>query len=211
MTTTSGRHRNNNVAKKTISKNRWIIAATCQTNDINELQNYLHHALKGLDMALQLHFINPFQKWKLTSFIYKQKTFHKILQMIMMKQTEMDSKKVIVGPVKGIKGNLKRLCELVDVDEFWMSKLCCCFCNETAKVKYNDKAVNSVLRCSNNECGITIDRDIKGASNLFMLLTKMVQKYRRPEPFCHPRQYSVFNKKTFREHTVISRLNPQRT
>jgi hypothetical protein len=46
---------------------------TSKTNDISELQNDLHHALKGLDMALQLHFINPFQKWKLKTFIYKQK------------------------------------------------------------------------------------------------------------------------------------------
>ncbi len=42
--------------------------------------------------------------------------------------------------------------------------------------KYNGKEINSVLHCSNNECGITIDRDINGARNIYMLLTKMVQK-----------------------------------
>jgi hypothetical protein len=190
---------------------------TSKTNDINELQNYLRHALKGLDMALQLHVINPFRKWKFKTFIYKQKTFHKILQMITTKRTEADPKKVIVGfgnwgnprdsiirghrrgPVKEIKEKLKRWCELVDVDEFRTSKLCCCCHSETAKVKFNEKEINSVLRCSNNECGITIDRDINGASNIFMLLTKMVQKERRPEPFCRPRQPNVFNKKTCRE------------
>jgi hypothetical protein len=64
--------------------------------------------------------------------------------MIMMKQTETPPKKVIVGfgnrgsprdsiiqghcrrPVKEIKEKLKRWCELVDVDEFRMSKVCCC-------------------------------------------------------------------------------------
>jgi len=61
---------------------------TSKTNDINELQNYLRHALNGLDMALQLHVINPFRKWKFKTFIYKQKTFHKILQMITTKRTE---------------------------------------------------------------------------------------------------------------------------
>ncbi len=98
--------------------------------------------------------------------------------------------------MKEIKVKLKRWCELVDVDEFWTSKLCCCCYSETAKVKFNEKEINSVLHCSNNECGITIDRDINGASNIFMLLTKMVQKERRPEPFCRPRQPNVFNKKT---------------
>jgi hypothetical protein len=43
---------------------------------------------------------------------------------------------------------------------------------------------NSVLHCSSSECGIIIDRDNNGASNIFMLLTKIVQKERRPEPFC---------------------------
>jgi transposase len=53
-----------------------------------------------------------------------------------------------------------------------------------AKVKFNGKEINSVLRCSNNECGIIIDRDINGARNIFMLLEKMIQK-ERPEAFCH--------------------------
>jgi transposase len=54
-----------------------------------------------------------------------------------------------------------------------------------AKVKFNGKEINIVLRCSNNECGITIDHDINGARNIFMLLEKMIQKERRPEAFCH--------------------------
>jgi hypothetical protein len=59
-----------------------------KTNDINELQNFLCHALNGLDMALQPHVINPFQKWKLKTYIFKQKPpSTKKLQMIMMKRT----------------------------------------------------------------------------------------------------------------------------
>ncbi len=80
----------------------------------------------------------------LKTFIYKQKTFHKILRMITTKWTETDPKRVIVGfgnwgnhrdsiirghwrgAVKAIKDKLKRWCELVDVHEFMTSKLCCC-------------------------------------------------------------------------------------
>jgi hypothetical protein len=59
--------------------------------------------------------------------------------------------------VQEVKNKLQKWCELVDVDEFHASKLCChCHC-EMAKVKFNGKEINSVLPCSNNECGITID------------------------------------------------------
>jgi hypothetical protein len=47
-----------------------------------------------------------------------------------------------------VKNKLQKWFEVVDVDA---SKLCChCYC-EMAKV------IHSVLCCSNNECGITID------------------------------------------------------
>jgi len=86
--------------------------------------------------------------------------------------------------VQEVKNKLQKWCEVVDVDEFRTSKLCChCHC-EMAKVKFNGKEINSVLRCSNNKCGITIDRDINGARNIFMLLEKMIQKERQPEAFC---------------------------
>jgi hypothetical protein len=55
-----------------------------------------------------------------------------------------------------VKNKLQKWCESVDVDEFLTSKLCChCHC-EMAKVKFNEKGINSVLHCSSNECGITI-------------------------------------------------------
>jgi hypothetical protein len=50
-----------------------------------------------------------------------------------------------------------------------------------AKGKFNGKEINSVLCCSNNECGITIYCNINGARS--MLLEKMIQKKRRLEAF----------------------------
>ena len=40
---------------------------------------------------------NPFQKWRFKTFIYKQKTFEKILKSMTMKQTWMENKQVIAG------------------------------------------------------------------------------------------------------------------
>jgi hypothetical protein len=111
------------------------------------------------------------------------------------KKSELDKKQVIVsfgnwgnprdsiiqghqrGPVQEVKNKLQKWCEVVDVDEFHTSKSCC-HCLEMAKVKFNGKEINSVLHCSNNKCGITIDHDINGAINIFMLLEKMIQKER---------------------------------
>ncbi len=45
-----------------------------------------------------------------------------------------------------------------------------------AKVKYNGKETISVLHCSNYVCGISIYHDINEASNIYFLLTKMIQK-----------------------------------
>jgi hypothetical protein len=47
-----------------------------------------------------------------------------------------------------------------------------------AKVKYTGKEINSVLCCSNNKCGITVDCDINGTRNIYMLLEKMIKKER---------------------------------
>jgi transposase len=95
--------------------------------------------------------------------------------------------------VQEVKNKLKKWCELVDVDEFRTSKLCCHCHSEIAKVKFNGKDINSALCCSNNECRITIERDINGARNIFMLLEKMIQKERRPEAFCRSKINGLSN------------------
>jgi hypothetical protein len=60
------------------------------------------------------------------------------------------------GPVLEVKNKLQKWCEVMDVDEFHTSKLCChCHC-EMSKVKYYGKEINSVFCCSNNECGILL-------------------------------------------------------
>jgi hypothetical protein len=82
------------------------------------------------------------KKWRFKKYIYKQKTFVKILQRITTKKSELDKKQVIVGfgnwgnprdsiirgrrrgPVQEVKNKLQKWCEVVDLDEFRTSKLC---------------------------------------------------------------------------------------
>lgn len=66
-----------------------------------------------------------------------------------------------------------------------LEEFICCSCSHcTEKVRFEGKEVNSVLRCTNNECGITIDRDINGATNIYMLFKKMLNGITRPSAFC---------------------------
>ncbi len=153
---------------------------------LGELKKYTVFALSYLDKALGLHFKNPFRKWRFKTYIYKQKTFDDILQRMTTKKLQIGNKKVIVGfgnwgnpsesiiqgycrgLVQEVKNKLQKCCAVVDVDDFCTSKLCC----------QNGKKKNSVLHCSNNKCRITIDCDINGARNIYMLIEKMVQKER---------------------------------
>jgi hypothetical protein len=190
-----------------------------KTNDTASLCSYITYALKGLDNAFQVHFVNPFRKWKFTTYIKQQAKFRSLCKAITKKKNKFDdSTKTIVGfgdwsnphdsiirghkrgPVLKLKEELKRWCKVVEVNEFRTSKLCCCCHHETTKVemddsdfKYTDRRVNeddyrrsklnSVLRCSNNECGITIDRDINGAKNIKMVFTRTLRGERLPEEF----------------------------
>ena len=174
-----------------------------KTTDSKVLMTYLTYALKGIDNAFQVHFNNPFRKWKFTTFIKKQKVFHSLCKKITKKTNRHDTttnalvgfgdwsnpRDSIIrghrrGPVNALKEELKRWCPVVSVNEFRTSKLCCCCHCETTKVKFDGKQVNSVLRCSNNECGITIDRDINGSKNIYMVFNKMLKGETLPKAFC---------------------------
>jgi hypothetical protein len=74
---------------------------------------------------------------------------------------------------------------------------CCCCHSATEKVKYDNKVVNSVFHCSNNQCRMTIDRDMNGAANIYMLLAKSLPSQQNLEfralrnGACHETWYSA--------------------
>lgn len=41
--------------------------------------------------------------------------------------------------------------------------------------QYDEKEINGILYHCNKDCGITVDCDFNGASNILMLLIKMIQ------------------------------------
>jgi hypothetical protein len=68
-----------------------------KTHVMGELKKCAVYALSYLDMALELHFKNPFRKWSFKKYIYTQKSIEKILQRITTKKSELDKKQFIVG------------------------------------------------------------------------------------------------------------------
>jgi hypothetical protein len=85
------------------------------------------------------------------------KDFQKILQRITAKKSQRDNKQVIVGfgnkgnhhdgiklghcrgPVQEVKNKLQKWCGVVDVDEFYTSKLCSHCCCEVARSSIMEK------------------------------------------------------------------------
>jgi transposase len=72
---------------------------------------------------------------------------------------------------------------VIDVDEFRTSKLCCDCHHVTEKVSFDGVKVNSVLRCTNNECGTIVDQDINGSKNILALFVDMLRRKERLEAF----------------------------
>lgn len=203
----SGVNTKNRKQKSCYSKNRVFAdymsnMPSPKTHVIDELLSYIKYSLAGLDDAFRVHFDNPFRKWRFTTYIKKQIVFVDLCKDITKKRHKLDNSVTSIvgfgnwsnsrdsiirghrrGPVKEIKRELSKWCKVIDVDEFRTSKLCCHCHSETGKVSFNGHKVHSVLRCTNNECGITIDRDVNGANNIYMLFERMLRGRSRPKAF----------------------------
>jgi transposase len=173
-----------------------------KTNNIELYSSYITYVLNGLTKCLKFHFEKPFRKLKFTTYIFKQKTMNELCKQITKKSNINDNKKVLIGfgnwssqkdsiirghrrgPVVGLKRELKKWCKLVLVDEYNTSKLCCKCHTKTEKISYNNIKINSVLRCTNNECRIVIDRDINGCKNIYNIFKRALEKKSRPKAFC---------------------------
>jgi hypothetical protein len=202
------------------------------SNKTNNIINYLSYALKSLTKCLKFHFEKPFRKLKFTTYIFKQKTMNEICKSITEKKHINDqTKKSLIGfgdwssqkdsiirghhrgPVVGIKRELKKWCKLVLVDEFRTSVRCYKCYNETEKIAYNNVKVNSVLRCTNNECGTVIDRDINAYKNIFYLFELSLRGRDRPKEFCRDEKKILSvnekqNDRVSRNYSLKDPLNP---
>ena len=176
---------------------------TNKTNDVSCYLLYIKHSLLNLDQLLHFHYDKPFRRMRITTHIYQQKTMHELCKRITNKKHPHDKNiKALIGignwssqhdsiirghcrgPIVALKRELKKWCKLVEVDEFRTSVTCYKCHSNTIKMSYNSVQVNSVLRCSNNECGTVLDRDVNGCKNILHIFDAMLNRLPRPEAFC---------------------------
>ena len=107
-------------------------------------------------------------------------------------------KKHPTAPIKKFRNELKKHCDVVEIDEWGTSKTChkChqpieLYKNRVVRKKRDGTKtrakmcyINSVIRCSSNECSLCcMDRDINASKNILLLLQLQKTGKKRPECF----------------------------
>ena len=165
--------------------------------------SYFEYVLPNIDTFFQFHCIKNFRGVNFTSYCRGKATLEKICRNI------TKDKKTLIGfgdysqqhglvknhprtPILKLKKELKRFCDVVDIDEWGTSKTCNkCFerislyrNKKLCKGKARISQYHSVIRCSSNECKLCcMDRDINASKNILLLLQCEKQGKRRPNCF----------------------------
>jgi hypothetical protein len=181
----------------------WKSIPSFKVSDTNKMMEYFEYVLPNIDTFFQFHCKKNFRGLNFTSYCRSKASLHEICKKI------TNNKKTLVGfgdysqqhglvknhpttPILKLKKELKRYCDVVDIDEWGTSKTCNnCFERITLyrnKKLYKGKArmsqYHSVIRCSSNECKLCcMDRDINASKNILLLLQCEKQRKRRPKCF----------------------------
>ena len=171
--------------------------------------SYFEYVLPNIDMFFKFHCDKNFRGLNFTSYCRGKATLEKICRNI------TKDKKTLIGfgdysqqhglvknhpttPILKLKKELRRFCDVVDIDEWGTSKRChkChneieLYKNRVIRKKKDGTVteprlcqINSVVRCELNECKLCcIDRDINASINILYLLKLQKEGKRRPKCF----------------------------
>jgi len=186
----------------------WRNIPSFKTTNLEKMRNYFKYVYPHLNLIFQFHLYKNFRGLAFRSYCRGKATLHKICESI------VDNKKTLVGfgdfsqkhglvkkhptaPIKKFKNELKRYCDLIEIDEYNTSKTCN-MCNnpielyknkvikklrDGTKTKARLSQINSVIRCKFNECSLCcMDRDINASKNILFLL--QLQKAGKKRPVC---------------------------
>ena len=189
----------------------WKTIPTFKTSELGEMREYFSHVYPNLNAIFDFHMEKRFRGLNFTSYCMGKKVMNDICKSL------IEDKKTLVGfgdfsqqhglvkkhptaPIKKFRNELKKHCDLIDIDEWGTSKTCSeCFSrlvlyknrvirkNKDGTSKDRRKSeINSVVRCINNECKLCcIDRDVNASRNMLLLLKLVKEGKVRPECFKH--------------------------
>ena len=187
----------------------WRNIPSLKTTSLERMRNYFKYVYPHMNVIFQFHLYKNFRGLSFRSYCRGKATLHKICESIVGKKKTLVGfgdfsqqhglvKKHPTSPIKKFKNELRKYCDVVDVDEYNTSKTCNC-CHKPIEL-YKNKVIrkmrdgtytkarlsqiNSVIRCNLNECKLCcMDRDINASKNILYLLKLQKAGKKRPECF----------------------------
>jgi transposase len=187
----------------------WRNIPSFKTTSLERMRNYFKYVYPHMNVIFQFHLYKNFRGLSFRSYCRGKATLHKICESIVGKKTTLVGfgdfsqqhglvKKHPTAPIKKFKNELRKYCDVVEVDEYNTSKTCNC-CHKPVEL-YKNKVIrkmrdgtytkarlsqiNSVIRCNLNECKLCcMDRDINASKNILYLLKLQKAGKKRPECF----------------------------
>jgi hypothetical protein len=187
----------------------WRNIPSFKTTNLHKMSNYFKYVYPHLNTIFQFHLYKNFRGLSFMSYCRGKATMHKICKNI------VEDKKTLVGfgdfsqqhglvkkqptaPIQKFKHELRKYCDVIDIDEWGTSKTCN-LCKSPIEL-YKNKVIrkkkdgtytkarisqiNSVIRCKLNECKLCcMDRDINASKNILLLVQLQQSGKRRPECF----------------------------
>ena len=181
----------------------WKNIPSFKVSNTKNMLNYFTFVLPNIDLFFEFHSNKNFRGLNFTSYCRGKATLEKICRNVTKNKNTLVGfgdysqnhgfvKKHPTTPILKLKKELKRFCDVVDIDEWGTSKTCHkCFerislyrNKKLCKGKARMSEYHSVIRCSSNECKLCcMDRDVNASKNILLLLQCEKQGKRRPKCF----------------------------
>lgn len=187
----------------------WKNIPSIKTTNLEKIKTYFQHTYPHLKKIFYFHLYKNFRGLSFRSYCRGKSVMHNICKSI------VEGKKTLVGfgdfsqqhglvkkhptaPIQKFKHELKRYCDVIDIDEWGTSKTCnkclgsvVLYKNKIIRKKRDGtksqarmSVINSVIRCSSNECSLCcMDRDINASKNILRLLHLQQGNKKRPQCF----------------------------
>ena len=187
----------------------WRKIPSFKTTNTENMKNYFKYVYPHTNVIFKFHLYKNFRGLSFRSYCRGKATMHKICESIVGKKKTLVGfgdfsqqhglvKKHPTAPIKKFRNELRKYCDVIEIDEYNTSKTCNCCHNPIElyknKVIYKKKdgtytkakksIINSVIRCKLNECKLCcMDRDINASKNILFLLQLQKAGKKRPECF----------------------------